>query len=134
MEREVLGGTGRRFAIPGAGVHRWEGCGDAGNGYFGAGSGAVQRSVPEVTDEASETGGAQAERGGRAAEQIAGVAARRRLLLQVCERAVVSTQRGERPVTNRGIPSSHGLSVSCRLFEPSAFMMKIAPYGWKVLS
>ena len=44
------------------------------------------------------------------------------------------SQRGERPVTNRGIPSSHGLSVSCRLFEPSAFMMKIAPYGWKVLS
>ncbi len=61
MELEVLAGTGGGFTVPGAGVHRGEGCADAGARYSLARSGRVQCRVPEVADEAGEAAGAAAE-------------------------------------------------------------------------
>ena len=61
MECEIFAGVGGGFAVPGAGVHRGERRGDAGDGYSRAGSGHVQRGVTEVADEASEAAGTSEE-------------------------------------------------------------------------
>ena len=77
MKCEVLAGAGSRLAVSGAGVHRGEGCGDAGERHPSARSGTVQRGVPEVPDETGEVGGSPAECGGGARQSV-------RLLLSGC--------------------------------------------------
>jgi hypothetical protein len=69
VEREVLAGAGGGLAVSGATVSRWERRGDAGDRHCGARPGGVQCGVPEVTDEAGEDGGAQAECGGGALQR-----------------------------------------------------------------